>query len=81
MNIDLSKLGTVPPVVPPVVEQPKATIVEDLPKTKLKSYFVKLDGEPEVLIENVEDRLHAQEVYNKTLGIIKTERKYTYREA
>lgn len=74
MNIDLSKLGTVFPVVPPVVEAVAAV------NTK-KAYFVTLEGEPEVLIENVEDRLEAQEKYNKLLGIIKTERKYSYREA
>lgn len=78
MNIDLSKV--IPPVVPPPVDTPKVTFVDDRPVAGKKSFYVQLEGEPKALIEGVEDRLEAMELYNKQLGIIKTERKYTYEQ-
>lgn len=78
MNIDLSKIA--PTVAPPVVDTPKITFVDDKPTNGKKSFYVQLEGEPKALIENVEDRLEAMELYNKQLGIIKTERKYTYEQ-
>lgn len=76
MNVDLSKMsalagaaGVVPPVVPPVA-----------PVGVLKTFEVKLEGEPAVVVKDCIDRLDAQEKYMKALGIIKSERKFTYTE-
>lgn len=79
MNIDLSKV--ISPVVPPPVDTPKVTFVDDKPVAGKKSFYVQLEGEPKALIEGVEDRLEAMEVYNKQLGILHTTRKYTYEQA
>lgn len=79
MNIDLSKIGS-PIVEDKRTDTPKVTFVDDKPTSGKKSFYVQLEGEPKALIENVEDRLEAMELYNKQLGIIKTERKYTYEQ-
>lgn len=80
MTLDINKIANltaaaaVTPPTPPIAT-PVATPVDTL-----KTFEVKLEGEPAVVVEDCIDRLDAQEKYMQALGIIKSERKFTYTE-